>query len=69
MVSRQRRVGQRLLVFQQLFELREKDVVADAATYHPDGKRYALAKVDQITLHEDATGKELLRFEGGHANR
>jgi RNA polymerase sigma factor (sigma-70 family) len=58
-----------LYVFQRVFSLKLENVVADAGAYHPDGERYALAKVDEITLHDDATGKELLRFTGGHRNR
>jgi WD40 repeat protein len=49
--------------------LKLENIVGDAAAYHPDGKRYALAIVNQITLHDDARGKELQRFSGKHPNR
>lgn len=44
-------------------------VVADAAAYHPDGKRYALARHNEIALYDDTTGKKLLQFSGVHDNR
>jgi RNA polymerase sigma factor (sigma-70 family) len=58
-----------LLVFRRIFALQRVNVVGEAAAYHPDGKRYAVARVDKITLHDDATGKELLAFEGTHGPR
>jgi RNA polymerase sigma factor (sigma-70 family) len=58
-----------LLAFRRVFNPKRNDVQAEAAAYHPDGTRYARAWGGQITVHDDQTGKELLRFAGAHGKQ